>query len=86
MRERMATEVTMQLRDELLEGMLLGHTTEELAVRERAQRWAVEEYQICPRLQVTEKRDYAVRGQQLGRVQGRIVPSAEQLQDGLFHK
>jgi sugar diacid utilization regulator len=38
MRERMADEVTTQLRDELLEGLLLGHITDEHAVRERAHR------------------------------------------------
>lgn len=38
MRERMATEVTTQLRDELLEGLLLGQVADEQAVAERARR------------------------------------------------
>ncbi|MGH2586471.1 MAG: PucR family transcriptional regulator [Dehalococcoidia bacterium] len=43
MRERMAAEVTTQLRDELLEGLLLGHITDEHAIRERAHRLGYDE-------------------------------------------
>jgi hypothetical protein len=43
MRERMAAEVTTQLRDELIEGLLLGHITDEQAVRERARRLGYDE-------------------------------------------
>jgi sugar diacid utilization regulator len=38
MRERMAAEVTRQLRNELLEGLLLGHLTDLEEVRRRAER------------------------------------------------
>jgi sugar diacid utilization regulator len=43
MRERMAAEVTTQLRDQLLEGLLLGHVTDEHAIRERAHRLGYDE-------------------------------------------
>jgi sugar diacid utilization regulator len=38
MRERLATEVTTELRDELLEGLLLGQVSDDQAARERARR------------------------------------------------
>lgn len=43
MRERMAAEVTAQLRNELLEGLLFGYMTDEQAVRERARRLGYDE-------------------------------------------
>jgi sugar diacid utilization regulator len=43
MRERMAAEVTTQLRDELIEGLLLGNIADEQAVRERARRLGYDE-------------------------------------------
>lgn len=43
MRERMATEVTTQLREELIEGLLLGEVTDEQAAHERAHRLGYDE-------------------------------------------
>ena len=43
MRERLAAEVTTELRDELLEGLLVGHVTDEQATRERARRLGYDE-------------------------------------------
>ncbi len=49
MRERLAAEVTTELRDELLEGLLDGQVTDEQATRERARRLGYDEtstYQV----------------------------------------
>ena len=43
MRERLAAEVTTELRDELLEGLLVGQVTDEQATRERARRLGYDE-------------------------------------------
>jgi DNA-binding PucR family transcriptional regulator len=43
MRERLAAEVTTELRDELLEGLLDGQVTDEQATRERARRLGYDE-------------------------------------------
>ena len=43
MRERLAAEVTTELRDELLEGLLVGNVTDEQATRERARRLGYDE-------------------------------------------
>jgi sugar diacid utilization regulator len=43
MRERLTTEVTRELRDELLDGLLLGQVTDEQATRERARRLGYDE-------------------------------------------
>ena len=43
MRERLAVEVTTELRDELLEGLLVGQVTDEQATRERARRVGYDE-------------------------------------------
>jgi sugar diacid utilization regulator len=43
MRERLTAEVTTELRDELLEGLLLGQVTDEQAARERARRLGYDE-------------------------------------------
>src|SRR5690606_21771245 len=45
MRERLAAEVTTELRDELLEGLLDGQVTDEQATRERARRLGYDESQ-----------------------------------------
>ncbi len=43
MRERLAAEVTTELRDEVLEGLLIGQVTDEQATRERARRLGYDE-------------------------------------------
>ena len=43
MRERLAAEVTTELRDQLLEGLLVGQVTDEQATRERARRLGYDE-------------------------------------------
>src|SRR3989304_4279691 len=43
MREGLAAEVTTELRDELLEGLLVGQVTDEQATRERARRLGYDE-------------------------------------------
>lgn len=43
MRERLAAEVTTELRDELLEGLLIGQVTDDQATRERARRLGYDE-------------------------------------------
>jgi PucR family transcriptional regulator, purine catabolism regulatory protein len=53
MRERLAAEVTTELRDELLEGLLDGQVTDEQATRERARRLGYDEsltYQVLSAL------------------------------------
>jgi DNA-binding PucR family transcriptional regulator len=53
MRERLAAEVTTELRDELLEGLLDGQVTDEQATRERARRLGYNEsmvYQVLSAL------------------------------------
>jgi PucR family transcriptional regulator, purine catabolism regulatory protein len=46
MRDRMAAEVARQLRDELLEGLLLGRTQDEQVARERAMRLGYDPAQV----------------------------------------
>jgi len=66
MRERLAAEVTTELRDELLEGLLIGQVTDEQATRERARRVGYDEsvsyHVLSMLLQGSGDRDQAYLG------------------------
>ena len=62
MRERLAAEVTTELRDELLEGLLVGQVTDEQATRERARRLGYDEG-LTYRVLVMVPNEAATRGQ-----------------------
>jgi sugar diacid utilization regulator len=67
MRERLAAEVTTELRDELLEGLLDGQVTDEQATRERARRLGYDDslvYQVLTLLpDQTSERDQPYAGE-----------------------
>jgi sugar diacid utilization regulator len=64
MRERLAAEVTTELRDELLEGLISGQVTDEQATRERARRVGYDET-LDYRVLVLVPDEPAERGRQL---------------------
>jgi sugar diacid utilization regulator len=84
MRERLAAEVTTELRDELLEGLLDGQVTDDQATRERARRLGYDEslvYQVLAMLPDDPDRDgaYKADGSWSGGWRRRVVESVAQL-------
>lgn len=85
MRERLAAEVTTELRDELLEGLLDGQVTDEQAIRERARRLGYDETKtyhvlaLLPEAPQDREAAYLVEGSWTGGWRRRVLESVAQL-------
>jgi sugar diacid utilization regulator len=83
MRERLAAEVTTELRDELLEGLLDGQVTDEQATRERARRLGYDEslvYQVLALLpDDSNEREQPYEGGWSAGWRRRVIESVAQL-------